>query len=179
MDNERTRPAGREMSERPEKEMTRITIRINGRWLRDYIPSDLRLVDYLRQYRYLTGTKKGCGCGECGACTVLLNGQPVYSCIMLAVQADGAEIETIEGLSDGDTLHPIQEAYLDAGAIQCGFCTPGFVMTTKALLDENPHPDGGEIRRALSGNLCRCTGYQQIVDAVELAAERMSATDEP
>lgn len=121
----------------------------------------------------MTGTKKGCGSAECGACTVLLDGRPVYSCVMLAMQANGRNIETIEGLSDGDTLHPIQEAFLDAGAVQCGFCTPGFVMTTKALLESEPHPDSRCIREAIAGNLCRCTGYAQIEDAVRLAAERM------
>ena len=151
--------------------MTDISITVNGRLYRDYIPSDLTLADYLRNYKLLTGTKKGCGCGECGACTVLLNGKPVYSCILLAVQADGMEIETIEGLSDGDTLHPVQEAFLDAGAVQCGYCTPGLIMTTKALLEENPHPEEQEIKEALAGNLCRCTGYKQIVEAVQLAAE--------
>ena len=109
---------------------------------------------------------------------MLMNGQPVYSCILLAAQADGAEIETIEGLSDGDDLHPVQEAFLDAGAVQCGFCTPGLIMTAKALLDEKPHPDETEIREALSGNLCRCTGYKQIVEAVELAAERVGDAEE-
>lgn len=151
--------------------MVEVRMTINGKSYQDLIPSDLLLVDYLRSYKLLTGTKKGCSSGECGACTVLLNGKPVYSCIMLAVQAEGCSIETIEGLSDGDTLHPIQEAYLDAGAVQCGFCTPGFIMTTKALLDENPHPAEQEIKEALAGNLCRCTGYKQIVDAVLLAAE--------
>lgn len=151
--------------------MVEVRMTINGKSYQDLIPSDLLLVDYLRSYKLLTGTKKGCSSGECGACTVLLNGKPVYSCIMLAVQAEGCSIETIEGLSDGDTLHPIQEAYLDAGAVQCGFCTPGFIMTTKALLDENPHPVEQEIKEALAGNLCRCTGYKQIVDAVLLAAE--------
>lgn len=155
------------------KETCDISITINGRLHRDRIPTDLRLVDYLREYKYLTGTKKGCGCGECGACTVIMNGEPVYSCITLAIQADGAEIRTIEGLSDGNTLHPIQEAFLDAGAVQCGFCTPGMIMTTAALLEENPAPDEREIEEALAGNLCRCTGYRQIADAVKLAAERI------
>lgn len=146
---------------------------INGRTYRDLVPTDMLLIDYLRSIRQMTGTKKGCGSAECGACTVLLDGRPVYSCVMLAMQANGRNIETIEGLSDGDTLHPIQEAFLDAGAVQCGFCTPGFVMTTKALLESEPHPDSRCIREAIAGNLCRCTGYAQIEDAVRLAAERM------
>ena len=151
---------------------------INGRTCRDLVPTGMLLIDYLRSIRQMTGTKKGCGSAECGACTVLLDGRPVYSCVMLAMQANGRNIETIEGLSDGDTLHPIQEAFLDAGAVQCGFCTPGFVMTTKALLESEPHPDSRCIREAIAGNLCRCTGYAQIEDAVRLAAERMGKEEE-
>ena len=154
-------------------DFTEVAIRINGREYRDVIPSDMMLVDYLRSRRLLTGTKKACGSGECGACTVLLDGVPVYSCIMLAVQASGRSVETIEGISDGDRLHPIQEAYLDAGAVQCGYCTPGFIMSTKALLEREPHPSEACIKQALAGNICRCTGYQQIIDAVRLAAERL------
>ena len=157
-----------------EKQMIEVKIEINGRKYCDTIPSDMMLIDYLRKYRLLTGTKKACGSGECGSCTVLLNGKPVYSCITLAIQASGKSVETIESLSDGDILHPIQEAYLDAGAVQCGYCTPGFIMTTKALLDKNPCPDKQTIKEELAGNICRCTGYHQIIDAVELAAERMS-----
>lgn len=156
-----------------EKHIIEIKIKVNGREYRDMIPSDLLLIDYLRKYRLLTGTKKACGAGECGACTVLLDGKAIYSCITLAIQASGKTVETIESLSDGDTLHPIQDAYLDAGAVQCGYCTPGFIMTTKALLDRNPHPGEQCIQEALAGNICRCTGYRQIIDAVRLAAERM------
>ena len=150
---------------------------MNGREYHDLIPSDLMLVDYLRQYRLLTGTKKACGSGECGACTVLLDGRPVYSCILLAIQASGHSVETIESLSDGDTLHPIQEAYLDAGAVQCGYCTPGFIMSTKALLERDPHPSEQCVKEALAGNICRCTGYRQIIDAVQLAANRLGKGD--
>ena len=157
-----------------EKLMVEVKIKLNGREYRDIIPSDMMLIDYLRQYRLLTGTKKACGSGECGACTVLLNGKPVYSCITLAIQASGKSVETIESLSDGDILHPIQGAYLDAGAVQCGYCTPGFIMTTKALLEKTPFPDKQTIKEGLAGNICRCTGYHQIINAVELAAERMS-----
>ncbi len=153
--------------------MYELELTLNGKKVRDTIPSDMMLIDYLRSVRLLTGSKKACGAGECGACTVLMNGRPIYSCITLALQADGKEIETIESLSDGDTLHPIQEAYLDAGAVQCGYCTPGMIMSTKALLQKNPRPDSQCIKEAMAGNLCRCTGYHQIIDAIQLAAERM------
>ncbi len=155
-----------------EQQRIEVEIKVNGREYRDIIPSDMMLIDYLRKHRLLTGTKKACGAGECGACTVLLNGKAIYSCITLAIQASGKSVETIEGLSDGEELHPIQDAYIDAGAIQCGYCTPGFIMSTKALLDKDPHPSEQCIKEALAGNICRCTGYQQIIDAVELAAER-------
>ncbi len=158
--------------------LTEVTITVNGKVHHDLIPSDLLLVDYLRQYKALTGTKKGCGSAECGACTVILDGRAVYSCVLLAVQADGLCVETIEGVSDGDDLHPIQEAYLDAGAVQCGFCTPGFIMSTKALLDKNPEPEECEIKEAIGGNLCRCTGYQQILDAVHLSVDMLKKEGE-
>ncbi|WP_308751903.1 2Fe-2S iron-sulfur cluster-binding protein [uncultured Anaerotruncus sp.] len=151
----------------------RLHIWVNGERYEDDIPSDLLLIDYLRGFRHLTGTKRACGAGECGACTVLLDGRAVYSCIMLALQADGRSVETIEGLREGDALHPIQQAFLDAGAVQCGYCTPGMIMSAKALLDSDPHPDEYCVREALSGNLCRCTGYAQILDAVRLASERL------
>ncbi|MCL1906052.1 MAG: (2Fe-2S)-binding protein [Clostridiales bacterium] len=153
--------------------MTELKISVNGRLYKDIIPSDMLLIDYLRQRRLLTGTKKACGAGECGSCTVLLEGRAVYSCITLALQAYGKKVQTIESLSDGDTLHPIQEAYLDAGAVQCGYCTPGMVMSTKALLDKTARPDESCIKNAMSGNICRCTGYEQILQAVALAAERL------
>ncbi|NOZ73257.1 MAG: (2Fe-2S)-binding protein [Chloroflexi bacterium] len=129
------------------------------------------LLDVLRDQLELTGAKKGCDRGDCGTCTVLLNDKPVASCMMLAVQADGCEITTIEGLQQGNTLHPLQQAFVNHGAIQCGFCTPGMILTAKALLDENPHPTEAEVREAMAGNLCRCTGYAKIVQAV-LAATR-------
>jgi aerobic carbon-monoxide dehydrogenase small subunit len=132
------------------------------------------LIQILREDLGLTGTKYGCGVGDCGCCTVLLDGKPVNSCLILAVQAEGHEITTIEGLSQGRTLHPLQEAFVENGAIQCGFCTPGMILSAKALLDENKHPTPGEIRESLSGNLCRCTGYQKIVEAVSQAAVKMS-----
>ncbi len=132
------------------------------------------LVEVLRGTLGLTGTKKSCNEGECGACTVLMDRKPVASCLVLAVDARGKEILTIEGLSEGEKLHPVQEAFLKHGAIQCGFCTPGMVMSAKALLDENPSPTPAEVRRAISGNLCRCTGYQQIVDSILAASSAMA-----
>lgn len=146
------------------------TLTINGR-TRDFDvePSKL-LLNLLRDDLGLTGAKYGCGIGECGACTVHVDGKPVLGCMTLAVDCDGKKVETIESLNDGTELHPIQLAYLDEGAVQCGFCTPGFIMTTKALLDENPEPTEGEIRNYLKGNLCRCTGYVNIVKAVQKAA---------
>jgi len=132
-----------------------------------------RLLDVLRDDLRLTGTKEGCSEGECGACTVLLDGKPIDSCLVLVGQVDGCRITTIEGLSKGGQLHPLQEAFIKAGAIQCGYCTPGMILAAKALLDENPNPTPEEIRRGISGNLCRCTGYQKIVEAVQLAAKAM------
>ena len=126
-----------------------------------------RLVDVLREELNLTGTKKGCGAGECGSCTVLMDGVPVNSCLVLAVKAVGKKIITIEGLSEGEKIHPLQQAFIDKGAIQCGYCTPGMILTAKALLDKNPNPNEKEIRGAIAGNLCRCTGYEKIVNAVQ------------
>lgn len=136
-------------------------------------PSD-RLLDVLREELYLTGTKEGCGVGECGACTVLMDGENVNSCLTLAASMEGKSILTIEGMAGKDGLHPIQQAILDHHALQCGFCTPGLIMSIKALLDENKTPTEEEIKRAISGNLCRCTGYQQVIEAVKDAAERMN-----
>jgi len=150
----------------------RIRLTVNQRPHDVDVATEDRLLDVLREHLALTGTKEGCGEGECGACTVLMDGRPVNSCLVLAAQADGAEILTVEGLADGDHLHPIQEAYVDAGAVQCGFCTPGFIMSTYALLKDNPSPSDDEILTALEGNLCRCTGYAKILDAVRLAAKR-------
>ena len=146
---------------------------VNGRRIEREIDPESRLLDVLRETLHLTGTKEGCGEGECGACTVLMDGQAVNSCLVLAPQAEGAEILTVEGLSNGRTLHPIQQAFVETGAVQCGFCTPGFIMSTLALLNEVPDPTDGEILAALEGNLCRCTGYGKIVEAVKLAASRM------
>jgi carbon-monoxide dehydrogenase small subunit len=146
---------------------------VNGRSYEVIIEPHMLLVDVLREKIGLTGTKYACGTGDCGACTVLVDRKPVLSCLTLAVTTRGKNILTIEGVAEGATLHPIQQAFVDKGAVQCGFCTPGMVLSAKALLEENPKPTRDEIKRALAGNLCRCTGYVKIVDAVEAAAERM------
>ena len=151
----------------------KITINVNGKQKRFDVESHTLLLNLIRDEMSLTGTKYGCGIGECGACTVLLDGDAVLACMMLAVDADGHRVDTVEGLSDGNKLHPIQQAYLDEGAVQCGFCTPGFIMSTKALLDKNPNPNEAEIREYLNGNICRCTGYVNIVKAVQSAAVKM------
>jgi len=150
----------------------KITLRINGIDRVVEAEPGEPLLDVLRREGF-KGAKFGCGHGFCGACTVLLDGRPVNSCLLLAGLVEGREITTIEGLGGVDRLHPIQEAYLDAGAVQCGYCTPGFVLATKALLDEHPSPSDEEIKRGLDGNYCRCTGYVKIVEAVKLAAARL------
>lgn len=147
-----------------------ITLRVNGREHEINVAPTEMLVNVLRDRLHLTGTHRDCGMGICGSCTVLLNGRPVSACILLAVQADGEAIETVEGLAQAGQLHPLQLAFLTHGAVQCGFCTPGILMTTKALLDENPRPSRDDIVDALRGNLCRCTGYTKIIDAVEAVA---------
>jgi carbon-monoxide dehydrogenase small subunit len=146
---------------------------VNGKNYHVTVETHRTLVEVLRETLGFTGTKKSCNEGECGACTVLMDGKPVASCLVLAVAAQGKEILTVEGLSQGEKLHPVQEAFVKYAAIQCGFCTPGMVMAAVAFLDENPEPTTEEVRRAISGNLCRCTGYQQIVDAVMAAASAM------
>jgi carbon-monoxide dehydrogenase small subunit len=151
-----------------------ITLTINGQEHHPAVQPNETLLRLLRRLGY-TDVKSGCEKGDCGACAVLLNGDAVNSCLVLALQADRAEVMTNVGLGTLDDPHPIQEAFADAGAVQCGFCTPGMVVSAKALLDRNPNPTEGEIREAIAGNLCRCTGYAQIVDAVQLAAQRMSA----
>lgn len=135
---------------------------------------DRRAVDLLREDLGLTGTKEGCGAGECGACTILVDGESRLSCLMLAAQLQGRRVTTIEGLAHGEDLHPVQEAFIEHGAVQCGFCTPGMVLSAVHLLDRNPQPTRNEIRQELGGNLCRCTGYAKIVDAVEAAARKMN-----
>ena len=150
-----------------------LTITINGEKRTFETTPDRRLLDIIREDFVLTGTKEGCGSGECGACTVLMNGKPVNACLVWACQAQDAEILTIEGITPDEGLHPIQESFVSEGAIQCGFCTPGMIMSTLSLLSENPAPTKEEIRTALSGNLCRCTGYSKIFHAVETAAKKM------
>jgi carbon-monoxide dehydrogenase small subunit len=152
-----------------------IELTINGRKRRFDVEPNKLLLSLVRDDLYLTGTKYGCGIGECGACTVHLDGEAVLACMVLAVDADGRRVDTIEGVADGNKLDPVQEAYLEEGAIQCGFCTPGFVMTTKALLAENPDPSEAEIREYLKGNYCRCTGYVNIVRAVQSAARKLGS----
>jgi carbon-monoxide dehydrogenase small subunit len=153
-----------------------ISCRINGRAVDARVEVRRTLSDFIRDDVGLTGTHLGCEHGVCGACTVILDGRAVRSCLMLAVQADGAEIGTIEGLADGDALHPIQQAMHECHGFQCAFCAPGFLMTTLALLESNPEPTRDEIRAELSGNLCRCTGYHTILDGVERAVELMKET---
>ena len=148
-----------------------IILKVNGTKYHVSIEPRRTLVEVLRENLGFTGTKKSCNEGNCGACTILMDGRPVASCLVLAIDAQGKEIVTIEGLSEGQKLHPIQEAFLKHGAIQCGFCTPGMVMSAKALLDENSEPTRTEIRKAISGNLCRCTGYQHIVDSIMAASK--------
>ncbi|HEY3313833.1 MAG TPA: (2Fe-2S)-binding protein [Bacillota bacterium] len=151
-----------------------IHVKVNGQDRSLEIPTGMTLLQMVREVLHLTGTKEGCGSGDCGACTVLLDGRPVNSCLVLAVEADGHSITTIEGLAGSD-LHPVQRAFLHNGAIQCGFCSPGMMMTATALLAENPNPSEDEVRAALAGNLCRCTGYAKIVQAVLEAGREMAA----
>lgn len=153
-----------------------ISLTVNGQSYSEEVEPRMLLSDFIRHQLTLTGTHVGCEHGVCGACTVLLDGQPVRSCLMFAVQANGHAITTVEGLGqDLENLHPLQESFREAHGLQCGFCTPGFLMTLLPFLQEHPHPDEVQIREAISGNLCRCTGYQHIVDAVKLAAEKMTA----
>ena len=152
----------------------KVSINVNGvNYSKDIDPS-LRLIDFLRDELKLKGTKEGCGEGECGACTVILNGKTINSCLMLASSADGKNVVTIEGVADKDKLHPIQEAFMEVGAVQCGYCTPGMILSAKALLDKNPNAKEAEIKVALSGNLCRCTGYKKIIQAVMLAEDKLN-----
>jgi carbon-monoxide dehydrogenase small subunit len=146
------------------KQLMKVTV--NGRIHEVAVPPSRTLVELLRYDLGLTGTKQGCGIGECGTCTVLLDGQPVNSCLILALDVDGRQVTTIEGLANGPDLHPLQKAFIEKGAIQCGFCTPGMILTSYALLNRHPNPTEKEIREALAGNLCRCTGYQKILEAV-------------
>lgn len=151
-----------------------IRLVVNGRRQSARIEPSLSLLDFLRDTLGYKGVKICCNTGECGACTILFNGKPVNSCVMLAADAAGAEIVTVEGLAEGDRLHPVQQAFIDTGAVQCGYCTPGFIISVKALLDRTTNPTPEEIEEAVSGNICRCTGYAKIVDAIHLAADRIA-----
>ena len=147
-----------------------LTMTVNERELTVEVEADELLVDVLRDRLGLTGTKIGCNEGECGACTIIMNGEPILSCLVPALRAQGASITTIEGLSDGEELHPLQQAFVEHGAVQCGYCIPGFILSAKALLDRNPHPTRDQIKEAIAGNLCRCTGYVKIIEAIEAVA---------
>lgn len=153
-----------------------INLTVNGGLEQVRVPSNMTLMRMLRESLALTGTKNGCSAGECGACTVMLNGEPVNSCMVLAVECDGAEVVTVEGLAGDQVLDPIQQAMINAGGVQCGFCTPGILMSSRALLDRNPDPSDDEISEALVGNLCRCTGYIRIIESIKEAARMQAET---
>ncbi len=157
----------------------KVATTINGRGRQDEVEARLLLVHYIRDVAGLTGTHVGCDTSQCGACTILVDGKAVKSCTMFAVQAEGRQLTTIEGLADGDKLHPIQQAFWDEHGLQCGYCTPGFIMAAKYLLDTNPTPTEDEIRKGLEGNLCRCTGYVNIIKAVKTASQVMSGGAKP
>jgi carbon-monoxide dehydrogenase small subunit len=165
--------------------VTDVTVRVNGQTRTASVPPETTLLTLLRQYFNLTGAKLGCDVGDCGACTVIVDGRPVNACLMLAGQIDGRTVLTIEGLATREDLHPIQKAFEDRASLQCGFCGPGVILSAKALLDENPDPTAQEIRDALSGNLCRCTGYTKMIEAIQDAARELrqeaagSAASEP
>jgi len=149
----------------------RITVTVNGEVELVDVPSHMTLLQMLREKLALTGTKNGCAAGECGACTVMMNGEPVNSCMVLAVECDGAELTTVEGLAHDGQLDPVQQAIIEAGGVQCGFCTPGVLISSRALLNRNPNPSEFDVRDALVGNLCRCTGYFRIIEGVKKAAK--------
>jgi len=154
----------------------KIRLVVNGRRHTTKIDPATSLLDFLRDTLGYKGVKICCNTGECGACTILLNGKPVNSCVVLAADAAGAQIVTVEGLAEGDKLHPVQQAFIDTGAVQCGYCTPGFIMSVKALLDRSKNPTPEEIEEAVSGNICRCTGYTKIVDAIQIAARQLQGS---
>jgi carbon-monoxide dehydrogenase small subunit len=150
-----------------------INTTINGQSVSARADASTSLLEFLRDVLEMKGSKLCCNTGECGACTVIYNGRPINSCVTMAADANGAEIVTIEGLANGDKLHPVQQAFIDTGAVQCGYCTPGYIMSVKALLDRTTKPTQADIEEAVSGNICRCTGYNKIVDAIHLAAQRL------
>jgi carbon-monoxide dehydrogenase small subunit len=152
-----------------------INSQINGKAVTAVAEASTSLLEFLRDTLEMKGSKLCCNTGECGACTVIYNGKPINSCVTMAADANGAEIITIEGLANGDKLHPVQQAFIDTGAVQCGYCTPGYIISVKALLDRTTKPTAEEIEEAVSGNICRCTGYNKIVDAIHLAAEKMQS----
>ena len=151
----------------------KVRVKLNGSWVEGETRPDRMLLDFIREDLGLTGTKKGCEEGGCGACTVMMNGKTVLSCLVPALKADGAEVLTVEGMAEEGKLHPLQEAFWEEGAVQCGYCTPGMLISAKALLDGNPAPEVEQVKEAISGNLCRCTGYSKIIRAVRAAAEKM------
>ena len=153
--------------------MEQIRLNVNGKDYELQVKPSATLLNVIREDLALTGTKEGCGVGECGACTVIMEGKAVNACIILAIEANGKSITTIEGLADGEKLHPVQEAFVEIGGLQCGFCTPGMILSTKVLLDKNKTPTDQEIRKGLEGNFCRCTGYTKIVESVKVAAQKM------
>ena len=156
-----------------------INFQLNGKLTSVEVSPHWTLLRLLREKLGLTGTKEGCGIGECGACTVLLDGMPVNSCLVLAPKVEGREVQTVEGLGSRDNLHPLQNSFVDHGAVQCGFCTPGILMSSKALIDKNPHPTREEIKEAISGHLCRCTGYHQIIEAIEAVGTASTKSQAP
>lgn len=170
--------SSQEFIEKNNEELTMIQLTINSQKYELEVDYELRLVDLLRDQLGLTGTKEGCGKGECGTCTVIMDGKTINSCLVLAFQTDGREILTIEGMGTPSHLHPIQEAFIRNGAVQCGYCIPGMVLSTKVLLEKYVNPTENQIRRAISGNLCRCTGYQKIVDAIQDAAQVLGGDED-
>jgi carbon-monoxide dehydrogenase small subunit len=155
---------------------TTITTTINGEVYTREVDVNMTLVEFIRDELHLNGTKEGCDEGECGACTIIFDGHPFNSCLVLAAEADGHEITTIEGMANDGRLHPIQEAFLEVGAVQCGYCTPGMILSAKVVLDEFPDPTEEQIRTGIEGNICRCTGYNRIVEAIKLAAKKINAS---
>ena len=151
-----------------------IHTKINGQAVSASAEASTSLLEFLRDTLEMKGSKLCCNTGECGACTIIFNGKPINSCVTMAADANGAEIITVEGLAEGDNLHPVQQAFIDTGAVQCGYCTPGFIMSVKALLDRTTKPTTEDIEEAVSGNICRCTGYAKIVDAIQVAADRIA-----
>ena len=160
------------------EDLKRLRLKLNGSWREVETRPDRILLDLLREDLGLTGTKKGCEEGECGACTVIMNGKAVLSCLIPAFKAEGAEILTVEGMARGNSLHPLQQTFWEEGAVQCGYCTPGMLLSAKALLDENPEPSVEDVKIGISGNLCRCTGYAKIVRAIQVAAGKFRKENE-